>query len=108
MIRAGLLKHRLGFCVLTKTKGQYAETTETPVEKFNLKAEVVSNAKERDQVSDGIDIQNTLTFHLRYHRRITADMVIKFKNDLFEILDIDNPNYANRELFITATKYVQS
>lgn len=45
---------------------------------------------------------NITVFHTRYYKNIDSDCFILFRNQRYEILEIDNVKYLNKELKIKA------
>lgn len=46
--------------------------------------------------------ENITTFNMRYYRNIDVDCFILFNNKRYEIIEIDNIKYLNKELKIKA------
>lgn len=51
--------------------------------------------------------QRTEKFIVRYTDKITYNHIIQFKNNLYEIIDIDNVDYRNEWIVIKATLLVK-
>lgn len=100
-IRAGLLRHRIDFLKVVKTKNSFNESIDSFELVKSTPAGILKNKVVETSVADGIDSIDFKNFIVRYAKWINTDLVIRFDGKEYEIKNIDNPEHRNRELIIT-------
>jgi SPP1 family predicted phage head-tail adaptor len=106
MILSGNLRNKIIFKQKVEDKNDFAETTETLTALFTVMCQVLDIGASKGIISDGQDIQKTISISLRYSSRINEELVFEYKGVDYEITSIDNPGGLNKELIIDGVKYV--
>jgi SPP1 family predicted phage head-tail adaptor len=106
MILSGNLRNKIIFKQKVEDKNDFAETTETLTELFTVMCQILDLGASKGIISDGQEIQKTISLGLRYSSRITEELVFEYKGIDYEITSIDNPGGLNKELMIDGIKYV--
>lgn len=96
----GQLKHRIEFQRLENTYDKEGFPIEEYVT-FQKAWADVNDLYGKEYWSSKQNISENITvFHTRYYKNIDADCFILFKGQRYEIIEIDNIKYLNKELKI--------
>ena len=98
----GSLRHRIEFQKLEETYDKEGFPIEDYVT-FQKAWADVNDLYGKDYWASKQDISENITiFHIRYYKNIDINCFILFNNQRYEILEIDNIKYLNKELKIKA------
>jgi len=105
-MRAGLLKHTIEFWTKTNTRDEYSGFTEEFVKSFSRKAQIKSSTGGETLIADQVFPVYTKDFVVRYKSEIVETMRIKYNDEFYNILSIEEPKFR-RTLVIKCIKIVQ-
>lgn len=98
----GQLKHRIEFQRLENTYDKEGFPIEEYVTFQKAWADVNDLYGKEYWSSKQIISENITTFHTRYYKNIDVNSLILFNNQRYEIVEIDNIKYLNKELKLKA------
>eukprot|EP00920_Eleutheroschizon_duboscqi_P044170 GHVT01105254.1.p1 GENE.GHVT01105254.1~~GHVT01105254.1.p1 ORF type:complete len:108 (+),score=4.72 GHVT01105254.1:197-520(+) len=103
-MRARRLKHNLVFKKVTQGKSSLGTPTKDLIDAFDfsIPSDIQSVRENETFVSDKTKTLSEIKFIIRYFSQIDTSMSIFFDNKTYEIVEIINPYFSNKELVIYA------
>ncbi|WP_373205962.1 phage head closure protein [Clostridium tertium] len=98
----GQLRHRIEFQRLENTYDDEGFPIEDYVTFQKAWADINDLYGKEYWNSKQVISENITVFHTRYYKNIDVNSFILFKNQRYEIIEIDNVKYLNKELKIKA------
>lgn len=107
MLNAGKFNQKIEFQKVERTKDEMCSTIETLVPYYSCYAYASGLSGKEQMEAAAQHLQETINFTVRYIPMLannlnTKDYVIKFRNTIFNIIHIDNYQFKNETLKISA------
>ena len=99
-MRIGDLKHRITIQAPTRVPDGMGNTDNTWTDRATIYAAIWPVSAKEQIASMGLVLTMTHRIRIRYRSDIKSDWRLKYKNSLFNIVSIVNPNMENRMLDI--------
>ena len=101
-MRTGSLRHKIEFIAITEVQDEFGGTTAGETTIFYAMAEIRPISGGERFMSNQIFAEATSQIKCRYVAAITPKHKIKFGTRTFDIIDVQNKDERNIELFIIA------
>lgn len=102
------LKHKIGFYEFKTTQNEYGEMEKREVLICEAWCEIHPMQGDEKFLSKKVESSITHKLRLRYDKRVTSKMIIKYGNRKFEILSVISPYEAKRELVLVCKEVFES
>lgn len=95
-------RHKIEFGTIQNVATKANFTEKKFIGQFKLFAEVKNLYGKEFWEAKASQSQDVVKFKTRYNKNVKSTMRIKFKENIYEIIHIDNINYLNKDLEIKA------